>query len=106
MGHRVDIARQRVGVGRLELRDLPPVEDLARQLVALFGQVLERARPGRPLAGPGLGAARQTELAEQDVAELLGAARVERLAGKLLDLGLERARALRELAREAREHLP
>ena len=106
VGLRIDVARQRIGVGRVELGDLPPVEDLPRQRVALLGQLLERARAGRPLAGLGLGAARQPELAEQDVAELLGAAGIERLAGERLDFGLEPAGALRELAREPRQHLP
>ena len=46
-------------------------------------------RRGRPRAGLGLRAAGQAHLAEQDVAELLRAAEIERLAGELLDLGLE-----------------
>ena len=80
---RVDVSRQRLGVGRAQLRDLPPVENLARQLVALLGQLFELARAGRPLPGLGLGAAGQPHLAEQDVAELLGRAGIERLAGEL-----------------------
>src|SRR4051812_26400394 len=98
MRRRIDIVRQRVGIGRAQLRDLPPVEDFLRQSVALLGKLLERARAGRPGTGLGLGSARQLELAEQNIAELLGASRVERLAGKRLDFGFERAGALRELA--------
>src|SRR5260370_36333213 len=73
--------------------------------MTLVGQVLERARPRRPLTGLGLGAAGQPELAEQDVAELLRASRIERLTGEHLDFGLERAGALREFARQTRQHL-
>ena len=79
---RVDVSRQRLGIGRAQLRHLPPVEDLARQRVALLGQLLQRARAGRPLPGLGLGAAGQRHLAEQYVAELLGRAGIERLAGE------------------------
>ncbi len=106
MGAGIDVFRQRVGIGRPELGDLAPLEDLLRQRMPFLGELVEHARAGRPLTGLGLGAARQPELAEQDVAELLGAARIERLAGKLLDLGLERARALGEFAGEPRQHLP
>ena len=55
---RIDEAGQRVRVGRFQLRYLPPVEDHLRQHVALLGELFESARAGRPLAGPGLGAAR------------------------------------------------
>src|SRR5262249_57061230 len=90
----------------VELRGLAPVENRAGKRVSLLGQIVEHARAGRPLAGLGLGAAGKPELAEQDIAELLGAARVERLAGERLDFRLERSRALRELARQPRQHLP
>ena len=49
--------------------------------------------PGRP------------HLAEQHVADLLGRADVERLAGQLVDLALEPAELLREVAGEARQDL-
>src|SRR5262252_4475179 len=74
--------------------------------MTLLGEVVENPRASRPLTGFGLGAAGKPEFAEQDVAELLRAARVERLAGERLDLGLERAGALREFTRQAREHRP
>src|SRR5262249_33245140 len=96
MGLGIDVAWQRVGVGRLELRNLSPVENFTRQRVPLLGEIVENPRAGRPLTGLGLSAAGKPEFAEQDVAELLGTARVERLAGERLDLGLERAGALRE----------
>ncbi len=74
--------------------------------MTLLGEVVEHAGTGRPLPGLGLGAAGKPELAEQDVAELLRAARIERLAGERLDFGLERAGALGEFARQPRQHLP
>ncbi len=73
--------------------------------MALFGQVLQHARRGRPGAGRGLLAPRQAHLAEQDVAELLGRGEVERRADDLLDLGLDPRHPLRELAGQARQHL-
>ncbi len=98
VGGRVDVSRQRLGVCRAQLRHLPPVENLARQLVALLGQFFEFARAGRPLAGLGFRAARQVHLAEQNVAELLGRAGIERLAGQRLDFFLQRALLLGEFA--------
>ena len=105
VGRRVDVSRQRLGVGRAQLGHLPPVENLARQRVALLGEFFELARAGRPLPGLGLGAAGQAHLAEQDVAELLGRAGIERLAGERLDLVLERALLLGEFAGQPRQHL-
>ena len=102
-GSRIDEARQSVGVGRLQLGDLPPFEHARRQLMALRGEVLEHARGRRPGAGRGLLAAGQAHLAEQDVAELLRRAGVEGRADDFVDLGLERGHALRELARHARQ---
>ena len=48
LGLRIDVVRQRVGIGRAQLGDLPPVEDLLRQFVALLGEVFQRARARRP----------------------------------------------------------
>ena len=45
LGVRIDVVRQRVGVGRAQLRHLPPVEDLLRQLVALLGEVFQHSAP-------------------------------------------------------------
>ena len=81
MGLRMDVFRQRVGIGRFQFRDLPPFQNLLREFVALFGEFVEDLRRGRPCAGLGLGAAGNAHLAEQDVADLLGAADIDRLAG-------------------------
>ncbi len=105
MGVGIDIARQRVGVGRFELGNLSPVQDLLRQSVALLGEVVEDARAGQPLAGLGLAAAGKSQLAEQHVSDLFWAAGIERLARELLDFRLQCAGALRELAGEPRQHL-
>ncbi len=102
-GRGIDEARQRVGVGRFELGDLPPFEHARRQLMAFGGEVFEHARGGRPGAGRGLLAAGQAHLAEQNVAKLLRRAGVEGAADNFADLGLERSHALGELARHARE---
>ena len=102
---RIDVSRQRLGIGRAQLRHLPPVENLARQRVALLGEFFQFARAGRPLPGLGLGAAGQAHFAEQDVAELLGRAGIERLAGERLDFVFQRALLLGEFAGQPREHL-
>jgi hypothetical protein len=59
--------------------------------VSLLGEVLQRARAGRPRAGLGLDSAGQAELAEQNLGELFGAAGIERLAW----ISLSNATALR-----------
>ena len=84
MGLRMHIGRQRVGIGRFQFRDLPPLQDLPGEIVARFREFVEDLRRGRPRAGLGLGAAGYSHLAEQDVADLLRAADVDRLAGDLL----------------------
>ena len=103
---RIDVAGQRVRIGRAQLGDLSPFEDFLRQRVALLGQLIEHAGACRPLSALGLGATFELELAEQQVAELLGAARIDWLAGDLLDFVHQRQLALREFAREPRQHLP
>ena len=89
MRRRVDVAGQRVRIGGFQFRHLPPVENLLRQFVALLGQFVEDARAGRPLPGLGLGAARQSKLAEQNVAHLLRRTDIDGFAGELVDLGFE-----------------
>jgi hypothetical protein len=69
--------------------------------VTLLGKVFQFARAGGPLAGFGFGAAGKIHLAEQNVAELLGRAGIERLAGMRLDLVFERALLLGEFAGQA-----
>ena len=105
MGLRMHVGRQRVGIGRFQFRDLPPLQDLLRKFVALLGEFVEDLRRGRPRAGLGLGAAGNSHLAEQDVADLLGAADIDRLAGDLLELGFDPRGGLGEIARQPRQHL-
>ena len=85
----VDIGGQCVGIGALELCEQAPIEDFARQLVALGGKLLERARIRAPGAGLGAPPSGQAHLVEQDLAELLRRADIEVLAGKLPDLVFE-----------------
>ena len=81
MGLRVDIGRQRVGVGRFQLRDLPPLQDLLRETSCPAPRD-RRAHcaevdhaPVLVLVPPG-----KAHLAEENVADLLGAADIDRLA--------------------------
>ena len=99
-GLRMDVGGERVGIGALELGEQAPVENLARQLVALGGKLLQRGGVRAPGAGLGAPAAGEAHLVEQDLAELLRRADVEILAGKLPDLVLEPRQALREAAGE------
>ena len=87
---RVDQQRQRVEVGLRELGQLPPALDLGDDLV-LVADRLQHAGVGR-VAGLAAALARQPELAEQDLLELLGRAERELLAGELEDLSLELVR--------------
>ena len=66
--------------------------------MALLGEFVEDLRRGRPRAGLGLAAAGNPHLAEDDVADLLGAADIDRLAGDLLDLGFDPRGGLGEFA--------
>ncbi len=100
-GTRRDRLDQGVGVGAFQFAELAPVEQHAGQFVALGGQVVEHAGVGRPVALGGLLAAGQAELAEQHVADLLGAAEVERAAHEFLGLGLIVGHAHGELLRQA-----
>ena len=102
-GARVDLLLQRVGVGRLQLGELAPIEDEPGDRHALAGQALQLGDVGRPGAGLALAAAGEAHLVEQHVAELLRGADGElaaRLAANLLfqrgDLGVELGRKLAE----------
>ena len=101
----MNVGRQRVGIGRFQFRDLAPFQDLLRKFMALFGEVVENLRRGRPGAGLGLGAAGDSHLAEQDVADLLRAADIDRLARELLNLGFDPRGGLGKIARQPRQHL-
>ena len=99
----VDRVLEGVGVGRLELRQHPPVEDAGREVVALRRQLLQHVGAGAPGAGLAALAALQAHALEEDLAELLRRADVELLAGEGLDLVLQRRHALREVPRQPRE---
>src|SRR5690606_10354236 len=94
LGLWMDVAWQGVGVGGLELGKLAPVADLARQFVDLSCQLFKNLRGGRPLAGLGLGTARQTHAAKQNVAKLLRRADGEAFSRQLVDLVFQRSCAL------------
>ncbi len=80
-------SRQRVEVGLGELGQLAPALDLGDHRV-LVADRLQHPGVGR-VAGLAAALARQPELAEQDLLELLGRAERELLAAQLEDLALE-----------------
>ncbi|MNM84807.1 hypothetical protein D3C81_969070 [compost metagenome] len=88
-GARVDLLRQAVGVGALQLADAAVVHQHLRQRVALLGQLGQHAFRGGGLALGGLAEDRQAELVVEDGAELLGRGEVELLAGQLEGLALQ-----------------
>ena len=90
--------RQRVDVGRPQLRVDPPLEQLVDHRMG-GAQVLQHRGVGR-VARLGALALGQVELEEQDLLELLGAAEVELVPDVLVDLRLEPRDLRRELARE------
>src|SRR5215475_12941502 len=102
-GRRVDLLHQRVRIGALQLRQLAPLEHARRQVVTLRRQLLEHVGAGGVGAGLALLAGAQSHLVEQHVAQLLGRADVEGMAGEFVDLLLELGEALGEVARQAIE---
>ena len=64
----------------------------------ITAQIIEHLRGGGPSTGLGFGPAGQPHLAEENVADLLGAADIDRLARDLLDFGLDPRGGLREIA--------
>ena len=101
-GGRVDHLRQLVGVGALQLREAAVLEQLGRQRV-VGGQLLQHVFVGGRRAARRLLEHRQPQLAEQDLADLLRAAEVERLPGQRMRLAFERDHALGQLLALTRE---
>ncbi len=104
-GLRVDIGRQRIGVGAAQLGEAAPVQHQLGDGMALGGHVLQHIGVRGPRAGLGFAAAFQLELAEQDVAQLLGRADVEFLAGELVDLGFHLRLRLAEIVGQAAQQI-
>ena len=98
-----DQRRQRLDVGRAQLRVDPPLEELVDHRVAP-AQLLEHRRVGR-VAGLRPLALRQVQLEEQDLLELLGAAEVELVPDVDVDLLLEPGDLRAELAVEDGQRL-
>ena len=92
-GAGVGHAGQLVGVGALELGERAVFEDLGRQRVVL-GQLFQHFFIGAAGAGGGFFHHRQAQLVEKDLAQLLGAAEVERLSGNRVGLLLQLQDAL------------
>ena len=88
-GARVDLLRQLVGVGALELAQGAVLHDHLGQRVILLGQFGQHAFRGGRLAAGGLGDYRAAELVIEDRAELLGRAEVELLAGNIEGLAFQ-----------------
>ena len=84
-GRRVDAGRQLVAVGRLELRQRAVLQQRLGQRIVL-GQLVEHLLVGAGRAAGRLLDRRQAELAEQDLADLLGAAEIEWLTGERMRL--------------------
>ncbi len=99
-GFGVDVLRQRVRVGALELGKLPPFEQLCGQAPRVLGQVLagdevvEHIGAGTPFAGCGFLRAGQAELPEQKVRDLLRRADIELACRQRVDLVLDAGEAL------------
>ena len=104
-GFRVDMVLQRIGIGRLQLGQLTPVQHPRGQVVPFGGQVFQHIGPGGIGPGLALDAAGQAELVEQDLAQLLGAAHVEAFAGERVDFRLQPRHFLRKGIRHARQRI-
>jgi hypothetical protein len=101
---RMHVALERVGVGRLQLRELAPFEQSFRQLVALPRESSSTSRRS-PIGRSRSCGRRAGPSCRTAVADLLRRAGRERLAAHLLDLGLEPGERLGEIARQARQDL-
>ena len=89
-GVRIDELRQRVGVGPLELRQRPPFQHLARQLVRRRQFLEDFDRRRRRLRLAGAFRRRELQLLEEDGRELPRRVDVEGLAGQGVYFGLQR----------------
>ena len=98
----VDLVGERVGIGRFELGQLAPFEHPAGHRMQRQ-QLFEDRGVGAVGAGLALAAARQVELVEQNLAQLLGRADVEVVADILVDRGLDLGDAAGEIGREVGE---
>ena len=85
-GFRIHMGLERIGIGRFQLRHLPPVQHPGRQVMAFGGEVFQHV--GACRIGPGLAllATRKAHLVEQDLAQLLGRADIEFRSGDVVDL--------------------
>ena len=72
-----------------------------RQFNALCRQIIEHVRIGAPGAGRSFAPARQAHPAEQDIAQLLGRADIEVLAGERVDFRLDLAGSFARTRRKA-----
>ena len=99
-GGGVDRRLQRLGVGRAQLGQLPPIEHPRGQLHALAGEGFQHRLVGGILAALALLAALQAHLLEQHLAQLLGAADSEWRAGEGENLRLQSRDLHRELRRQ------
>ena len=102
-GDRVDLPRQRIDVGRADLRQLAPAQYRLDGGVRLTER-LEGVRVGRP-ARRGLARPGQLELLEQHVRELLWRADLELVPDRREHLVLRRLRQVGQLRAEDRERL-
>ena len=71
----------------------------------MFGELFQSARASRPLPRFCLGAAGQPELAEKNVAQLLGTARIDGVSSDLVDFSFKPGRFLGELAGKPRQQI-
>ena len=93
----VDQLRQRVEIGALELGKLAMLQQERGERV-LLGQLLEHVLRGAPIAAGSLLERRQLELLEEHLAELRARVDIERPAGQLVHVLLERRQPLGEIA--------
>ncbi len=105
----IDRFLQRIGIGRLQLGQLAPLEHLVGDIRTIAGKPFEYRLIGRILPALALFPALVAKLVEQNFSQLLGAADGKFLAGEFVDLALQAAglgcKLFRKLCKAGAVHL-
>ena len=98
---RIDLANQRIRIRRLQLLQLPPIQNPRGQLIPLIGQCLQHRSIRAPSAGLHPPPATQLHLVEQHLTQLLRRTQIKRAPSQPMDILFHHSHALLEIHRHA-----